>query len=139
MRPANNHEQTLYVVSYTRTTWLLGEDILFHEQLGYWLWDPSKKLVMHSFMIPRGMTVLAGGDAQPDSNVLVVKPQRVASAFGICSTPFLEEEFRTIGYEAQIPLHNARSLSYREDTQIQIKGQSDVFHHVDQNTLERIE
>jgi len=51
-----NHEQVLYVVSYTRTAWRLNAADPFHEQLGYWLWDPMAKQVMRSFIIPRGMT-----------------------------------------------------------------------------------
>ncbi len=138
MAPAVNHEQTLYVVSYTRTAWRLREEDPFHQQLGYWLWDPAAKQVMHSFMIPRGVTVLAGGTAEPDSTALAVKATRGSSTFGICSNPFLDEEFRTVAYEARITLHSSQLFSYREDTQIQIKGQRDIFHHIDQNTLEKM-
>ena len=59
-------------IRYERTAWRLGETDPFHHQLGYWLWDPSLKQVIHSFMIPRGVTVLAGGEAQPDSKVISV-------------------------------------------------------------------
>jgi hypothetical protein len=137
MPPTNNHEQTLYALSYSRTAWRLGEEDPFHCQLGYWLWDPTAKQVMHSFMIPRGMTVLAGGDAQSDSTTLLLKAKRGSSTFGILANPFLDDEFTTVGYEAAITIHGARSFSYREDTQIQIKGQSEIFHHVDLNTLEK--
>ena len=60
-----------------------------------------------------------------------------SSTFGICSNPFLDEEFRTIAYEASITFHSPQSFSYRENTQMQIKGQSGIFHHVDLNTLEK--
>jgi len=134
---ANNHEQTLYCIGYTRTAWRLKEENPFHAQLGYWLWDPAAKRVMHSFMIPRGMTVLAAGDAEPNATVLEVKATRGSLTFGICSNPFLDEEFRTVAYEARVTLHHPNLFSYREDTQIQIKGQKDLFHHVDQNSLEK--
>ena len=125
------------MLSYTRTAWRLREDDPFHLQLGYWFWDPAMKKVMHSFMIPRAVTVLAGGDAQDDSKVFSLKSTLGSTTFGICSNPFLDEEFRTIGYEATITLHSPQSFSYREDTQIQIKGQKDIFHHVDKNILEK--
>jgi hypothetical protein len=136
--PTANHEQTLYVLSYKRTAWRLSEGDPFHHQLGYWLWDPAIKKVMHSFIIPRGVTVLAGGDAKVDSSLLLLKATLGSPTFGICSNPFLEEEFRTIAYAATITFHSPQSFSYREDTQIQIKGQTDLFRHVDQNTLEKI-
>jgi len=135
LAPAVNHEQTLYVVKYERTAWRSAESDPFHHQLGYWLWDPAMKKVMHSFMIPRGVTVLAGGDAQPDSKVINVRATLGSQTFGICSNPFLDQEFRTVAYEGVLTLHSVDSFGYREDTQIQIKGQSEIFHHVDQNTL----
>ena len=133
--PAVNHEQTLYVVSYERTAWRRSESIPFHHQLGYWLWEPAVGRVMHTFIIPRGVTVLAGGDAQPDSKIITVRATLGSHTFGVCSNPFLDAEFRTVAYEGVLTLHSADSFSYREDTQIQIEGQSQIFHHVDANTL----
>ncbi len=137
MSPVANHEQTLFVLSYTRTAWRLREDEPFHQQLGYWMWDPAAKQVMHSFMIPRGMTVLAGGNAEPDSTILRVSAELGSSTFGICSNPFLDREFKTIRYDATLALHSAHALSYEEDTQLRVSGQDAVFHHIDKNRLEK--
>jgi hypothetical protein len=135
--PAVNHEQIVHVLSYTRTAWRLREDNPFHLQLGYWLWDPAAKQVMHSFMIPRGLTVLAGGSAEPDSSVLRVTAVVGSSTFGICSNPFLDREFRTVRYESTLTFNSPSSFSYEEDTQIQMKGQDAIFHHTDRNSLEK--
>src|SRR5262245_12306700 len=80
---AANHEQILYVLNYERTAWRLREEEPFHKQLGYWIWDPAAKQVMHSFMIPRGLTVLAGGSAEADSTVLNVSAVAGSATFGI--------------------------------------------------------
>jgi hypothetical protein len=135
--PAVNHEQVVYTLSYARTAWRVRESDPFHLQLGYWLWDPAAKQVMHSFMIPRGLTVLAGGTAEPDSRVLRVSAVTGSSIFGICSNPFLDREFKTVRYDAAITLNSASSLIYEEDTQIQIQGQDALFHHIDKNHLEK--
>ena len=135
---AQNHEQTLYVLDYTRTAWRLREEEPFHKQLGYWVWDPTAKQVMHSFMIPRGMTVLAGGHAEPDSTILRVGATAGSPTFGICSNPFLDREFKTIKYDLTLRFNGPESLSYEEDTQIQIRGQEAIFHHIDKNSLEKI-
>ncbi len=135
--PAVNHEQIVHVLSYTRTAWRLREDAPFHLQLGYWLWDPAAKQVMHSFMIPRGLTVLAGGDAEADATVLRVSAVVGSPTFGICSNPFLDREFRTVRYDSTLTFNSPYSLSYEEDTQIQMKGRDAVFHHVDRNSLEK--
>src|SRR5262249_20012300 len=95
---AINHEQTVYALSYTRTAWLLRDEVPFHQQIGYWIWAPATNEVMHSFMIPRGLTVLAGGTAEPDATVLRVSATVAAPTFGICSNPFLDREFRTVRY-----------------------------------------
>jgi hypothetical protein len=138
MNPVGSHEQILYVLSYTRTAWRLREDDAFHEQFGYWLWDPATKQVMHSFMIPRGLTVLAGGRAESDSTTLRVTAAAGSSTFGICSNPFLDTEFKTVRYDATLVLNNPSSFAYEEDTQIQIKGREAVFHHIDKNSLEKV-
>jgi hypothetical protein len=135
--PAVNHEQIVHVLSYTRSAWRLREDNPFHLQLGYWLWDPAAKQVMHSFMIPRGLTVFAGGNAEPDSTVLRVSAVVGSPTFGICSNPFLDREFRTVRYESTLTFNSPHSFSYEEDTQIQMKGQDAIFHHTDRNSLEK--
>ena len=137
MSPTANHEQLLFVLSYTRTAWRLKEEDPFHQQLGYWLWDPTAMQVMHSFMIPRGMTVLAGGSADADSTILKVAATQGSPTFGILSNPFLDREFKTLQYQATLTLNGSQSFMYEEDTEIQIKGQRATFHHVDKNRLER--
>ena len=136
--PVGNHEQIVHVLSYTRTAWRLREDGPFHLQSGYWLWDPLAKQVMHSFMIPRGLTVLAGGNAEPDATVLRVTAVVGSSTFGICSNPFLDREFRTVRYESTLTFNSPHSFTYEEDTQIQMKGRDAIFHHSDRNSLEKV-
>lgn len=135
--PANNHEQTLYGLSYVRTAWRLGEDLPFHEQLGYLLWDAKTQDLMHSFMIPRGMTVLAGGKATGDAKNFELTANLGSPTFGICSNPFLDREFKTIKYIAKLTIENESTFRYEEDTQIQIRGKEQIFHHIDKNTLNR--
>ena len=135
--PANNHEQTLYGLNYTRTAWRLEEDAPFHEQIGYWLWDAQVQQIMHSFMIPRGMTVLAGGAVDPNSNIIKINATLGSATFGICSNPFLDKEFKTVAYNATITFIDRSTFSYEENTQIQIKGQNKIFNHIDKNILKR--
>ena len=41
------------------------EDITFHDQVGYWLWEPATGLIIQTLSIPRGQVAIAGGQAQP--------------------------------------------------------------------------
>ncbi len=44
-----------------------GEVQTFHDQVGYWLWEPATKTVILSLAIPRAQVALAGGTAEPDA------------------------------------------------------------------------
>jgi len=135
--PVDNHEQKLYGLRYATTAWRLGEDSPFHEETGYWLWDVEAKQVLRCFIVPRGVTVLAGGTVEPDAKSFKLAADAGSETYGICSNKFLDKEFKTVHYELRITIHDDQSFSYEEDTQLQIKGQKDLFHHTDKNTLKR--
>jgi hypothetical protein len=57
---------------------------------------------------------------------------------GISSIPFLEHAFKTTEFHIQVTLNDDGTWTYDEDTVLQIKGQSEPFHHKDRNTLSKI-
>lgn len=136
--PAQNHEQTLYGLRYHQQAFRHGEDFPFHDQVGYWHWDPKAKLVMQSLTIPRGMATLAGGPAEPDSKSFKIKAELGSQTFGIASNPFLDKEFQTVKYEIQISFSDNDTFTYDQTTSIKIKGQPKIFEHRDKNTLKRV-
>lgn len=135
--PAVNHEQTLHTLRYHQQAFRHGEEFPFHDQVGYWHWDAAAKQVMQSLTIPRGMATLAGGHASQGDDSIHLKAELGSKTFGICSNPFLDKEFQTVGYEIKLAFHNADSFTYEQVTRIQIKGQPKVFEHRDKNTLRR--
>ena len=134
----NNHEQTLYGLRYATMAWRIGADDPFHEEVGYWLWDAGNKQVVRCFIVPRGYTVMAGGTAEPDAKNFELRAAAGSETYGICSNKFLAEEFRTVRFEVNVTIHDKDSFSYDEDTVLQIKGQDELFHHRDSNTLQRV-
>lgn len=56
----NAEKQTLSIVSYHQVVTRKSHDKVFHDQLGYWLWDPEDNTLVESFIIPRGVAVIAG-------------------------------------------------------------------------------
>jgi len=138
MGPANNHEQQLYGLRYSRTAWRLGEANAFHEDLGYFLWDKKAQQVLRCFIIPRGIAVLAGGTVKEDAKEFKLSATAGSDTYGICSNKFLDAEFKTVSYDLKITYSDSDSFSYEEDTQLKIKGQDRIFHHTDKNTLKRI-
>jgi len=134
-----NHEQSLYGLRYAKTAWRLGVEDPFHEEVGYWLWDAAARQVMLTFIVPRGVTVLAGGTVEPDATAMKLSAAVGSEVFGICSGPFLDEQFKTVRYDIELTVNDDGSFSYAQNTQLQIKGQSEIFAHTDENTLRKVE
>ncbi len=133
--PVTNGSQVLYGLKYATTAWPLGDDNPFHEELGYWLWDAETQEIMRCFMVPRGVTLIAGGHAKPESRQLQMTAEAGSATYGILSNPFLDDAFRTVRYELEVTIHDNGSFSYSENTQLKIHGEQEIFHHTDQNTL----
>ena len=75
-------------------------------------------------------------DSSPDT--LVVSAERGRTDYGICSTTFLEEAFRTDRYRLTITFNPDGSWRYVAETSLAVHGQPGIFDHRDQNTLTRI-
>lgn len=136
--PVCNGPQVLYGLRYSMTAWRLGEDEGFHEELGYWLWDEGRQQVLRCFMVPRGVLINAGGEAEADSRSFHLAAEVGSETYGILSNKYLDESYKTMKYTADITLHDAGHFSYREDTQLWIPVNAAIFHHTDQNELEKI-
>lgn len=137
MGPVVNGPQTLYGLRYSTVVWPLIQEQPFHEEVGYWLWDAERKQVMRCFIVPRGVVVNAGGTSDPDAKEFCMTADAGSDVYGILSNPFLDEAMKTVRYELSVTIHEPWQFSYKEDTQLQISGRPDVFHHTDQNILKR--
>lgn len=133
-----NHEQQLQGLRYATTAWRIGEPDAFHEEVGYWLWDAARKQAMRTFIVPRGVSVIAGATVEPDARSFTLSAVLGSPSYGICSNQFLHEQFRTVRYDVTIRVLGKDRFEYEEDTQMEMPGRKDVFHHTDANTLERV-
>ncbi|MBN21478.1 MAG: FABP family protein [Bdellovibrionaceae bacterium] len=134
-----NHEQKLFALRYSTKAWEEGEDESpFHEEVGYFIWDKENKQVLKSFVIPRGITVNAGGTTEPDSKEFAVSAVLGSETYGLSSNLFLDKEFKSLRYDTQFKQIDKNTFSYDENTQIKIKGQDEIFHHTEKNTLKRV-
>ena len=110
----------------------------FHDQVGYWLWEPATGTLMQTLSIPRGQTAMAVGHAAADARTFRLQALRGSLTNGIVSNPFLEYAFRTESYTITISINDDGSWSYEQDTVLIIPGQAEPFHHLDRNTLRKI-
>ena len=138
MGPVENGPQILYGLRYSTTAWPLDSDDPFHEELGYWMWDAQAKQVMRCFMVPRVVTVNAIGTVNTNDKTFSLSANVGSEIAGILSNPFLDQAFKTVRYELDIEVHEDGSFSYFEDTQMQVRGFDELFHHTDRNRLKKV-
>jgi hypothetical protein len=133
-----NGPQLFYGLRYHTFITKPGLTKAYHDQVGYWLWEPATGVIVHTLAIPRGQVALASGHATADARTFEVASARGSTENGICSTAFLEYAFRTDSFRMQVSLNDDGTWSYFEDTVLQVKGRPDPFHHTDRNTLTKI-
>ncbi len=135
---AENHDQCLWGVSCATTAWRLSNGQPFHEQTGYILWDAANRQLLSTFVVPRGISIQAGATVRPDATTFELAADAGSERYGICQNPFLHENFKVVRYVLKITLNTDGSLDYQQDTQLQIKGRAELFHHTDANHLGRV-
>ncbi len=136
--PQTNGPQLFYGLRYHTHVVKPGQVKTYHDQIGYWLWEPATGTVIQTLTIPRAQIVMAVGKAGADAKSFELVATRGSESYGICSTPFLEYAFRTIEYRIQVDIHPDDTWSYAEDTVLMIRGKTEPFHHTDCNTLSKI-
>ncbi|MFM8971033.1 MAG: heme-binding beta-barrel domain-containing protein [Actinomycetota bacterium] len=135
--PVDNGTQHLYGLDYRMAAWREGEEDPFHTEIGYWLWDADAGQVMRCFIVPRGSTVLAGGDANPGDTAFTMTATVGSEEYGILSNRYLAAKARTRGYTCTVTVADADTWSYEECTTYDhaIGG---TIAHTDRNTLRRV-
>jgi len=136
--PQANGPQLFYGLRYHTRILATDEDATFHDQVGYWLWEPATGLVMQTLAIPRGQIAMAAGHAASDATSLVLTATRGDTEYGICSTAFLEYAFRTESYRIEVTFNPDGSWSYVLDTMLSVRGRAEPFQHRDVNTLTKV-
>jgi hypothetical protein len=109
------------------------------KEVGYFLWDKANRQVMKSFIVPRGIAVNAGGDADQDASEFKLSAVLGSQTYGVCSNKFLDKEFQTVRYDIKFEFIDEDVFSYDENTQIKIAGQSKIFDHTEKNTLKKVD
>ena len=136
--PQTNGPQVIYGLRYHTFIHKPGFTKMYHDQVGYWLWEPATGAIMHTLAIPRGQIAMAVGTAKADATSFELISKRGELTNGIVSNPFLEYAFTTVEWRIKVSVNVDGTWSYDQDTIMQIKGQTELFHHTDRNTLSKI-
>ncbi len=133
-----NGPQLFYGLRYHTHIVKPGEVATFHDQVGYWLWEPAADLITFTLGIPRGQVLLASGPAQRDATEFELTATVGTEVYGILSNPFLDRSFRTVSYRIHVTINSDGTWTYEEEGRLQIPGKDEPFPHIDRNTLTRI-
>jgi hypothetical protein len=136
--PQTNGPQLFYGLRYHQHVITPDEAGTYHDQTGYWLWEPATDTIIQTLSIPRGQIAMAVGKATKDATRFELVAKRGETTFGICSNPFLEEAFKTLAYRIAVTVHPDGTWSYAEETTLLIKGADKPFAHRDTSTLVKI-
>ena len=136
--PQTNGPQLFYGLRYHTHITKPGEIETFHDQVGYWLWEPATHDILFTLSIPRGQVVLAGGSAAPDATTWSVSARLGDPHFGIVTSPFLDHAFHTVSFDMTVTVNSADEWRYEQDTVLDVRGAGRPFHHTDHNTLTRV-
>lgn len=133
-----NGPQLYYGLRYHTHINTPGEQATFHDQVGYWLWEPATSTVLLTIAIPRGQVAMASGQVAPDARKFALKAERGSEMMGILSNPFLEFAFKTTNFEITVTINVDGPWSYEQTTTLLIRGQIEPFLHTDRNILSKI-
>ena len=136
--PQTNGPQLFYGLRYHTHITKPDQVKTYHDQVGYWLWEPATGNIIHTLSIPRGMITMATGKATSDARQFELLAKEDDRCAGISSNPFLDYAFRTVEFRIAVSMHDDGTWSYEQDTVLKIKDQAELFHHIDNNTLHKI-
>ncbi len=92
---------------------------------------------MRGFVVPRGITVLAGGVAAADATEFTLKATPGGAQYTIGENRYLAENASTLSYEVIITVGHD-TWSYDETTMLRMNEFDEPFAHTDHNTLHRV-
>ncbi len=134
----NANRQFLNIVRYHQKVYRKSNDEQFHDQVGYFTWEPATGAITQSFVIPRGVGVVASGKVISEENgkiIITMDALDEPDNQGVCQTAFMRENARTLSFTQTIILQGDE-LSYDERTMLFIYDHE--FEHVDKSKLTRI-
>ncbi len=136
---SNAKAQTLAVLHYKQIVQRAESGDVFHHQVGYWSWDSETGVITHSYVIPRGVGVVACGkvlddEDLPNATVIEVSAEDTGFDGGIAQSSFMQKKASTTAFSQTLTIEGD-TLTYQQTMMLDIY--SKTFEHTDTNTLTR--
>jgi len=135
--PVDNGNQHLYGLDYRTAMWRGDEENPFHTEVGYWLWDGATGEILRAFAVPRGITVLAGGNAPADATEFTLTAALGHDQYPIGEGRYLTANASSVSYEVTVTIGDG-NWSYAESTMLRMTEFPDLLAHTDHNTLRKV-
>src|SRR5438067_2675904 len=81
--PVTNGPQLFYGLRYLILIQKPDQVKTYHEQVGYWLWEPATGTVIQTLAIPRGQIAMAAGQVAPDATTFELVARLESDTYGI--------------------------------------------------------
>lgn len=132
-----NGHQVMEGLNYSMTAWRHGEEAMdpFHDEVGYLLWDKKNGQVIRCFAVPRGLSILAGGDAGARDRTLTFTATPGSDTYGLSQNKYLMERARATEYESVFTINDDGTFGYTSDLVLALAATGETMHHTDRNTL----
>ncbi|MGB0368106.1 MAG: heme-binding beta-barrel domain-containing protein [Flavobacteriales bacterium] len=133
----NAESQVLSIVHYRQFVSRKSNNEVFHDETGYWLWDPREEVVMHCLVIPRAVCLIAGAkyvEQRTEDGSLIIEVEAGVDNpdWGIVQSPFMQKNGRTLAFNQKITVGNGKMV-YHQNTKLDIYGRE--FDHTDDSEL----
>jgi hypothetical protein len=137
--PVDNGDQHLYGLDYKTAMWRDDEENPFHTEVGYWLWDAATGEVLRGFVVPRGITVLAGAiGVAADATEFTLTAKLGDARYGISENAYLGQKASSTDYRVTITANADGTWSYAEETTLDMAEFEQPFPHTDSCTLTKV-
>ena len=117
--------------------WRGDEENPFHTEVGYRLWDAATGEIVRGFVVPRRITVLAGGTATAGDRSVTLRATNGGTHYSIGENQYLAKNASTLSYEVPFTVDDD-AWSYDETTMLPMKEFDKPFAHTDNNSLRRV-
>lgn len=124
----NASSQNLVAVYYKQEVFREKDDVKFHDQRGYLIYDKENQVVYNTFCIPRATCVVAEGKAAAKMTLNSAKK-------GIAESSFMAENASTESFSMTMDIGDD-TFTYTQNTNLNIYGQK--FPHTDGATLKKV-
>lgn len=136
-----NGLQKLHGLTYQSTAWRHGEEAMdpFHDEVGYILWDKEHKQVIRAVVFGRGISILAGADAEDRDKEIHFKASPGEQHYGILQNKYLLERAELRSFESAFKFNDDGTFTHSSDIILKLAAMGGKeMHHTDVNTLKLV-